>query len=36
LVRREGTCTGFLFFHSAQVIGPSGVSIILSSSESVI
>jgi hypothetical protein len=35
LVRREGTCTGFFFFHSAQLIGPSGVSIIWSSIESV-
>ena len=25
LVRREGIWTGFFFFHSAHVIGPSGV-----------
>src|SRR5687767_9356803 len=25
LVRREGIWTGFFFFHSAQVMGPSGV-----------
>jgi hypothetical protein len=35
-VRREGSCTGFFFFHVAHVLGPSGVSMILSSSESVI
>lgn len=27
LVRRDGICTGFFFFHSAHVMGPSGVSI---------
>ena len=36
LVRREGICTGCFFFQAAKVIGPSGVSIIRSSVESVI
>lgn len=30
-VRREGIWTGFFFFHSAQVIGPSGVCTMVSS-----
>lgn len=30
-VRREGIWTGFFFFHSAHVIGPSGVFMIVSS-----
>ena len=33
LVRREGSWTGFFFFHCANVIGPSGVSMIVSSIE---
>jgi hypothetical protein len=32
-VRREGIWTGCFFFHCAQVMGPSGVSIISSSSD---
>lgn len=36
LVRRDGVWTGFLFFHSAHVIGPSGVWMIIFSSESAI
>jgi hypothetical protein len=30
-VRRDGIWTGFFFFHSAQVIGPSGVLMMSSS-----
>src|SRR5687768_10998889 len=32
-VRRDGIWTGFFFFHWAQVMGPSGVSMISSSSD---
>src|SRR5438128_151619 len=31
LVRRDGIWTGCFFFHSAHVIGPSGVSMMVSS-----
>ena len=36
LVRREGVWTGFFFFQAAQVMGPSGVWMIVSSRDSAI